>query len=339
MLRPLSLLATLSLAPAVAAEADPAGYSTLSMPAPHHGQVLQGAMWYPALGPGREMVIAETAVFHGVTVSENAPIADGEHPLVLLSHGLGGDFLALAWLAAGLAERGAIVIAVTHPNSTWSDLDAEAWLYHWTRVQDLTLVLERLLADPEISAHVDRNRVMAAGFSYGGWTALSMGGLRGNLAGFAAHCREHRATSVACLDLAGEEIDFRAVSAQAWDASYVDDRITHVAAIDPGLTWGLSSAHASALDGIVSLVSLGEDDDRLYATDFDASGFADLLPDAGILRLAPAFHFSAMRLCKPGGATILEEGGDEPVCTDPDGSNRVALHAAIVDILAADLEL
>ena len=37
---------------------------------------------------------------------------------------------------------------------------------------------------------VDESRIVAVGFSYGGWTALSMGGATGNLAGYAAYCDE-----------------------------------------------------------------------------------------------------------------------------------------------------
>lgn len=337
-MRILFLLATLSLVPVLGAEADPAGYDTFSVSAPHHGRALQGAIWYPASGLGREMVIAENPVFHGVTVSGNAPIADGEHPLVLLSHGLGGHFRSLAWLAAGLAERGAIVIAVNHPNSTWGDFDIEASLDHWTRVQDLILALEWALADPGVGPYADTGRIMAAGFSYGGWTALSLGGLRGSIAGYAAHCRIYQATSTHCQDIAAET-DLLALSAEKWDASYADDRITHVAAIDPGLIWGLESVHVSGLIDRVTLIGLGDGDDRLVATDFDASGFAELLPDADILRLMPAFHFSALPLCKPKGAAILEEEGDDPVCSDPGGTDRAALHAAIIDRLATDLGL
>ncbi|KKZ12000.1 MAG: hypothetical protein TH68_08015 [Candidatus Synechococcus spongiarum 142] len=337
----MNILAALLLSSVLAAEADPAGYDTLLMPAPHHGQALQGAIWYPTSRPGREIVIAENQVFHGVTVSENAPIADGAHPLVLLSHGLGGQFRSLAWLATGLAERGAIVIAVNHPNSTWGDFDHEAYLDHWTRVQDLTVALEWVLGNPRIGPHVDTNRTMAAGFSYGGWTALSMGGLRGNLAGYAAHCKVYRPTSAMlrhCQAIAAD-IDLLALSAETWDMSYADERITHVAAIDPGFIWGLESVHVSDLINRVTLVGLGKGDDRLVATDFDTSGFAELLPDAGIVRLAPAFHFSALPLCKPRGVAILEEEGDEPVCTDPGGADRAALHAAIIDRLARDLDL
>ena len=338
-MRVVSLFFALSLIPALAAEADPAGYRTLSMPAPHHGRMLEGAVWYPTDQAGHQVVIAGNAVFHGVSVSENAPMAEGQHPLVMLSHGLGGHVRSLAWLAAGLAERGAIVIAVNHPNSTWGDFDLQAMLKHWTRAQDLTLVLDETLSDPEFTRHVDPERIMAAGFSYGGWTALSMGGLRGNLDGLATYCQEYRARSTVCQDLARAGIDVAALPVETWAASYADDRITHVAAIDPALTWKLDAGHVSDLVGQVTLVGLGQGDDRLAGTDFDASGFAELLPNADILRLAPASHFSALSLCKPGAEAILEAEGDDPVCTDPAGTDRAGVHAAIIDRLAADLNL
>ena len=338
-MRVVSLLFALLLIPALAAEADPAGYRELSMTAPHHGRVLQGAIWYPAGQPGHKVTVAGNAVFFGVTVSENAPLADGQHPLVMLSHGLGGHFRSLAWLAAGLAERGAIVIAVNHPNSTWGDFDLEAMLDHWTRVQDLALLLDWALADPDVGPHVDRDHVMAAGFSYGGWTALSMGGLRANPDGFAAFCQEYLARSTTCQELARAGIDLGALPTKTWAASHKDDRITRVAAIDPALIWGLDASHASDLVGDVTLVGLGEGDDRLAGTDFDASGFAGLLPDADILRLAPASHFSALALCRPGAEAILEAEGDDPVCTDPDGTDRAGVHAAVIDRLATDLDL
>ena len=86
----------------------------------------------------------------------------------------------------------------------------------------------------------------------------------------------------------------------------------------------------------MTLIGLGKGSDRLIATDFDASGFAALLPDANTLRLSPAFHFSALPLCKPDAAVILEEEGDDPVCTGPDGAT---LHAAMINKLATDLDL
>ncbi len=319
--------------------ADPPGFRPVSVEAPHHGRPVTGGLWYPTEVVGHTTVIAENPVFFGVEVIKDAPMAGGPAPLVLLSHGLGGNMRSMAWLATGLAERGAIVVAVNHPNSTWGDFDMEAGLDHWTRVADLSLVLDTLMADPVFADRIDQDRIMASGFSFGGWTALSMGGVTGRLEGYVAHCDVYVVSSSHCQILARGGIDLRDLAAEAWDASYKDWRITHIAAIDPGLVWGLEKTDTEALVENVTLFGLGEGRDRLVAADFDASGFAGLVPQASVERLAPAFHFSMLPLCKPAGAAILKEENDDPVCTDPEGADRASLHQSVIDRIANDLEL
>ena len=77
----------------------------------------------------------------------------------------------------------------------------------------------------------------------------------------------------------------------------------------------------------------------MSATDFDKSGLSGLLDNPRVELLAPAYHFSAMPLCKPAGEALLKEANDDPVCTDPKGSNRVAIHDAIVELIAEQLGL
>jgi predicted dienelactone hydrolase len=322
---------------ASAAIADHAGYSPFSVNAEHHGRGMIGAIWYPANDDGRAFDFADSPVFYGVPVTEEATVRDGTFPVVLLSHGMGGNIRSLAWLATDLAEQGVIVVSVNHPNSTWGDFDMIAGLQHGTRVQDLSLALDTLWADPKFADHLDGSRVMAAGFSYGGWTALSMGGLRGNHAGYVAHCDAYSAASVHCKNLMDEGIELSEIDDATWNADYSDARVTHVTAIDPGLIWGLSGADIQGLVGNVNLIGLGQRDDRLLAADFDLSGLSALLPDAHIDNLAPAMHFTALPLCKPMAAAILIEEQDDPVCTDPDGTNREAVHDAIVARILADL--
>ncbi|MXY33892.1 MAG: hypothetical protein F4Y60_07345 [Boseongicola sp. SB0664_bin_43] len=324
--------------PAMVAAGTP-GFRPISVEAPHHGRPVAGGLWHPTEAAGHATVIAENPVFHGVEVIEDAPMADGPAPLVLLSHGLGGSMRSMAWLATGLAERGAIVVAVNHPNSTWGDFDMEAALDHWTRVADLSLALATVLADPEFADRIDPDRIMAAGFSFGGWTALSMGGVTGRIDRYPEHCEVYDASASHCQELASGGTELRNQLAVAWDASYKDPRVTHVAAIDPALVWGLERSDAAALVENVTLFGLGGGEDRLAATDFDASGFVDLVPHAAVERLVPAWHFSMLPLCKPAGAAILEEENDDPVCSDPDGADRAALHQSVIDRIAIDLGL
>ena len=230
---------------------------------------------------------------------------------------------------------------MNHPNSTTRDFDLQEGLKHWTRVQDLLAALDWLAAQDDLAAHADFSRIYAVGFSAGGWTALSLGGLRADLEGYGAHCETAPPSPWQCADLARRGADLAAYSAVEWNAGRKDDRIRAVAAIDPALTYGLGPAHARDLVDRVLLIGLGTAETRLPATDFSetGSGFAALVPGAETEAMAPASHFSALPPCKPGGPAILAAEGDDPVCDDPPGTDRAMLHKRIVARIAAFLGL
>jgi predicted dienelactone hydrolase len=324
-----------------AAFADPAGYMVMSFDVPHHDTPIDGAVWYPTTSDTPAKTVNENGVFLGVDVKPDAAPKAGAHPVILLSHGLGGNYRSMTWLGAGLAERGAVVVVVNHPaSSTWS-FDMREGLNHWTRAQDLSATLDDLLVDPRFATAVDPAKIMAAGFSYGGWTALSLGGLTGSLAGSIAHCEDAGTKSSHCADLAREGVSFADLDPALWNASYKDPRVSMVAAIDPALHYGLDASHIAGLVDNVQMFALGEGADRLLATDYGptGSGFGVKLPDAALTTLAPASHFMALPLCKPMGEMILKEEKDDPVCTDPEGADRAAVHTAIIDGIAAQLGL
>ncbi|MCC5992926.1 MAG: hypothetical protein JJT99_10415 [Rhodobacteraceae bacterium] len=334
----LALATLLALAPSIL-HAQNAGLREGSLHAPHHGRDMGIALWYPAPENSPTRDFGGNPVFQPIKVAVGADPLPGHYPLVLMSHGLGGQYRALGWLAAGLAQSGAIVVAVNHPNSTVGDFDMQAGLAHWTRAQDLSLALDHLLADPLLAGLIDPDRVAAFGFSYGGWTALSLGGVRGNLAGYAAHCAD--APTRHCADIAQVGADLGALDATLWDGGYADGRIGKVVAIDPGLTYGLTPEDVAELASPTLLIQLGEGADRLDATDMSAQGsnLTGLLPQAKLVEIAPAAHFSVLPLCTEIGALILEEEGDDPVCTDPQGADRAAIHAQVLESVKQYLKL
>jgi predicted dienelactone hydrolase len=252
---------------------------------------------------------------------------------------MGGTDRAQAWLGAALAERGAIVVMVNHPGSTWGDHDMARGVRHWTRAADLSRALDVLTGDPDLGPHLDLTRVMAAGFSFGGWTALSLGGATGNLEGIVATCTEQIETMEACDMLLSDRVGMQRQDPGLWNASYADPRVASVVAIDPGFVWGLEAANVAGLVPDAVLIALGDRATQMSATDFTESGLAALIPDAAVVELSPAFHFTAMPLCQPEGAAILKAEQDDPVCTDPPGTDRAAVHAAIVGTIARGLGL
>ena len=330
----LSLAATAS-----ALASPPPGFRTWQGPSSVQARPLAGGLWYPAASDGAVAPLFDSPIFKGVAVQQDAAIRPGRWPLVLLSHGVGGRWRSLGWLGAGLAQQGALVVAVNHPGSTFGDYDLRRSLDHGSRVTDLSTTLDALLADPALGPNIDKDRIYAVGFSLGGWTALSIGGLRGDLAAYTHYCATsgHRH----CRDIARAGIDLTQLDASRWNRSHRDPRVKAVAAIDPAMHQGLTVKQARDMVDRVLLIGLGEGADRLPDTDFSPPGsaLAQILPGVRVDVLAPAFHFSALPVCKPAGPALLAEDKDDPVCSDPPGTDRPALHARIVRRIGAHFGL
>jgi predicted dienelactone hydrolase len=333
MTRTFLTLAALLLS--TAAHADAPGLDQRSIPIPHAPGTLAAAIWFPANPGGTDITYAKNPVFLGTAAREGAAPQTGLHPLVLLSHGLGGNNRSMSWLAAGLAD---------HPGSSTFDFDLNRGMDHWTRAEDLSGTIDALLADPVYGPLIDQSRISVAGFSYGGWTALSMGGLRGNINAYAAHCAADLDRSTHCQDLDKGGIDLNARDGARWNADYRDARVSRVVGIDPALTWGLTDEIAH-LTTPALLVGLGAGADRLYETDTDdsGSGFAPRLlaanPQDQAVVIAPASHYTAIMACSDIGAAILVDEGEPPICTDPPGADRIDVHAQIIAKIAAFLDL
>ncbi|KZL13686.1 prolyl oligopeptidase family serine peptidase [Pseudovibrio sp. Ad37] len=334
----LALASILSAGTGIAAQ--DVGLNELTIAAPHHDQDMQMAVMFPTVGQ-HQTVIAENEIFYGTSVFKDAEPIQGQYPVVLLSHGWGGNYARMAWLSAGLVSRGAIVVAVNHPNTTTFDFDYASALDHWTRAEDMSAALDYVLQDPIFAPIIDETRIFATGLSYGGWTALSLAGVQGSRDGFFDYCKTAGAGSQFCNELTAEGVDITAIDQDRYEASYRDPRISGVAAIDPGLTWDLAPQDVQDVTVPLLLVGLGEGTHRLNATDTSAMGsnFEALVPQASVKTIAPATHFTALGLCKPAGEALLIEEQDDPVCTDPVGTDRTQVLNTIIDALADHFEL
>jgi predicted dienelactone hydrolase len=117
-------------------------------------------VWYPADGlPGGDP-------------SPDAPPATGRFPVVLLSHGLGGQPEGFADLAKVLAGAGFVVAAPAYP---FTKKHSPAFDRNDVRNQpaDAEFVLDSLARDPVVAAFAG-SRHCAAGFSAGGFTTSGM---------------------------------------------------------------------------------------------------------------------------------------------------------------------
>ena len=66
---------------------------------------LQMVVWYPTAATTTPALIRDDAVFFGALAVPDAPAESREHPLVVLSHGYGGNWGNQVWLASALAHQ------------------------------------------------------------------------------------------------------------------------------------------------------------------------------------------------------------------------------------------
>jgi predicted dienelactone hydrolase len=119
------------------------------------------------------------------------PVSDNlKHPLVMFSHGAGGNGSVYAWFGEYLASRGYFVAMVYHYRANTYDSSA---LYVrnriWQRPLDISLDISHLLQDKAWGPHIDPTRIGVAGHSQGGFTSLWIGGAQVNPGLFEAYQR------------------------------------------------------------------------------------------------------------------------------------------------------
>ncbi|MBW6390253.1 alpha/beta hydrolase family protein [Billgrantia antri] len=312
----------------LSALAEPiAGYDRLDIAASHRSHLVEGSLWYPAGTTTYRSVIGSGPIFQGESAYVGAAIAEGRHPLILLSHGSGGNMDSLAWLSSALARQGIMVLAVNHPGSTTGDSSPRRSIRLWERAHDLSAALDQLLDDPLFAPYVDTSRITALGFSLGGATALNLAGLRVDWSAFGNYCERGRGDEVDCQFFAKGGI-VPGTLPDGIEQDALDPRVMQAIAVDPGFAYAYTDTSIAALQHPTLLISLGAAASRWSAVELGPQGsaLATRLPNATHVEIAPANHFTFLAECTEEGEAWLAEEGDDPICSDPEGADRRQVH-------------
>ncbi|MGD1944197.1 MAG: alpha/beta hydrolase [Leptolyngbyaceae cyanobacterium] len=158
-------------------------------------------------------------------------------PLVIISHGLGASRADFAAMAQHLASYGFAVAVPDHPGSdtnyqreflanlAYEGVDPLEFVY---RPWDVKSIIDALAADPIYAQVLELNHVGVIGHSFGGYTALALGGAPLNQARIEANCNPveyvlNLSTLLQC----------RATELPLTDYALTDDRVTAVMAYSP----------------------------------------------------------------------------------------------------------
>ncbi|MCG8595590.1 MAG: hypothetical protein MI785_14680 [Kiloniellales bacterium] len=331
----LLLISAIALTLVRPAVADPkVGFDRFDIQADHRAGLIEAAMWSPVGRATYSVPIGDSLVFEPVEAYVGAALPDRELPLIVVSHGSGSSIDGVAWLAAGLAERGALVVVMNHPGTTSGDSSPRRTVRLSERAADLSAALDHVLADPYLVERIDTDRISALGFSLGGSTVLGIAGLRLNPEAYGTYCKASGEAAQDCLFLSRGGVDFENLPPE-FSADMSDARFTRVIAVDPGFTYAAIPESAAAVGVPVQLVTLG-DSFPWFAVDVRAegSGLVDMLPLVEHTVIPNAHHYSFLPLCKTNAVELLIEEGEDPICDDPSGWDRAAVHAASIKAIA-----
>ena len=317
---------------AVPAGAD-VGHTETRIEVDHRDVPVPLHLWYPAQEGTPAEAIGRNAMFVGTEAHPDAPPLPEPAPVVLLSHGSGGNAAGLAWIATALAERGMIVAAPNHPGTTSGDSVPARTIMPWERARDMIAVLDWLTRTPPEGLKVADGRVATLGFSLGGHTALRLLGAQVSKDAFIAYCEGNDALD--CGWLAEGGVDLRSIEAPLYEGRDRDPRVTAAVAVDPALAQAMVGPSLEAIEAPVLLVSLGARGALPAAFDLDAA--ADALPHARRHFVEGAVHFSFLGACRRLGRIVIGAVEREPICADP-GRPREEVQGELARVVGDFLE-
>ena len=309
---------------------------------------LSVGLWYPSAENAPQSLLGDNSVFVGELVQRGAAALPGKYPLLILSHGFGGNWRNQNWLAYALVRQGFVVVAPNHPGSTSGQRPTAQFSTLWKRPQDLSRVLDALLNEPALVAVIDIERMAAIGHSLGGWTVMLAGGARFDPAQLENDCLTH-AQLAACkiyrLLLAGEDAESRSENQARLASAQRDERIKAVVSLDLGLARGLTAASLRAMPVPVLVIAAGTPNPELPAELESQAMLTQLPAKTPYLEILEATHFSFLQACKPGAELILRDAApeDQDICQAGGLRSRLEIHTqvaeAIVDFLQVALNL
>lgn len=343
----------------------------LHIAAETQGRPLNLSVWYPSESRTEEILFASSTLFEGFRAMYKGEVEPGRFPLLLLSHGLGGNMYSQAWLAAALAEQGFIVAAPNHPGTMTGDMASEQTPRLWERPRDISRAISSLLADPFLAPHIAAGHIAVAGYSMGGYAALSLGGVHFDPERFTADCSGHMAfadcrwyqTNMPALSAGGAKpvlVDPLAAPLsqlqESWPLLLQDTRVKALVLLEPAFARGFTPSSLAGLEIPVLIIGAGNSglEDAVSPTALLSGYLAEQLPqDRLTYHLIPdAGHFSFLPKCLPQGkertglnsssATGTVGAELAGVCADGSGNNgrsRALIHAEVIQQVSEFLSI
>lgn len=314
------LLGLLQLA--AAPDSGAVGLATFTAIDARRADTVRAAIWYPSPDRARETRLGLQVVH----VAPDGRFAGDRRPLVVISHGTGGNEAGHWDTAEALARAGYVVASLRHPGDNSGDdsaLGTDRYVYG--RAAHVRALLDGLLADSTWRPRIDPDRIGFVGFSAGGYTGMLLLGGRPDLERAAGYCARHP------RDCAGRQSgEFRMTG--RYRGPTADPRVRSAVLLAPGFGFLFDRAGLAAVRRPVLLVRAERD--SVVREPENVTHVARLLPSRPTVRVVPgAGHYVFLAPCSDALARVAPD-----ICRDPPGVERAAVHAELNRTIAAFFE-
>lgn len=313
---------------------------------PERGGNLAVTIWYPTEAKGDAVPAGDAhGIFKGAPALKDAAPVKDRLPLVVVSHGSGGNVESMGWLGVELAKAGFVVAGPNHPGTTSGDSTPATTPRIWERTQDLSTVIDFLVTDAKWRQRIDARHIGVVGFSLGGATAMEIAGARADLEAYARYCDRYAKWD--CAWFAGgrayvdgalqkvDKFDLRSLDRTLFERSNLDPRVKSAVLVDPGLAQAYVEQSLKEIAIPMTFINLGNPGTIPEAVIADR--LAALTPYGRYFTVHDADHFSFLPECREGSAELLKSAGEvDPICTET-GRPRADIHAELIRLISATL--
>ena len=252
-------------------------------------RTLRVAYWYPTDDTTGDEVRYLTFIPAPGVLGGAAP-RGGPAPVVVFSHGNTAYAEQSAFFSEFLASRGFLVVAPDHTGNTVGQ-PLDVGIFQW-RPADISAVIDHLEALPgdEPLAKLMSDKIAVAGHSFGGYTALAVGGAAWDVDAMLAYCEAGAIELGGCESLVASEAIYR--------EGFLDPRVDAVISMAPGIVLVFGGGGIAQMPLPTMLVTGSRDKRTPNATNGDLA-WTQLAGSSDNLRLdfASAGHFSFSDAC------------------------------------------
>ncbi|UBF28366.1 alpha/beta hydrolase [Kovacikia minuta CCNUW1] len=237
-------------------------------------------------------------------------------PVIVISHGLGSDRTAFAYLAQHLASYGFAVLVPEHPGSNTKQFEAllrgvasevAEPSEFIDRPLDITAVLNnielRAKSDPSFLGRLNLQQVGVIGQSFGGYTALALGGAPINMLELESGCQDLENTLNLSLLLQCRAFDLKKIKNQT-EINLHDSRVKAVIALNPFTSKVFGQTSLNQIK-IPTMIVSGNGDTVAPALLEQIQPFTELsIPNKYLILAEGGTHFSFVSGGSQGGVTV-----------------------------------